>query len=360
MPSLSESLPFASPLASALAAGVDAISQQQTVIFTQYRRFVLPIDGFVFWINADVTAASAAPNTTPLDAFAPDQQRAQASAATLAAKGSLHYSTDSRQNEDEAYTANTVIFTSETKVDFFNEPGDDTLWLGSFDGIRFAFGRRGKFYQQAGLYHYIGESVPPAILSQIVDDPLVFDGRSVVVSDSLPIWLSLNGYTPLYPSFGNPSVTLYPSFVSPENLAPPYVTVHVVPESGRALQPVPTLDATLGHSQLVAERVRLTLYGLRNSAALDLLDCIEQFTLDGDAMGIMNMPYVRDEKRTESDLNVLAMKKIIEFDVSYYQSRANTIARQLITSAIPAFFVGDEIAVSFAIAEGEIGITPLG
>ena len=54
------------------------------------------------------------------------------------------------------------------------------------------------------------------------------------------------------------------------------------------------------------------------------------------------------------------MKKIIEFDVNYYQSRANTIARQLILAAIPAFFIGDQLSTSFAVAEGEIGVTPLG
>jgi hypothetical protein len=53
----------------------------------------------------------------------------------------------------------------------------------------------------------------------------------------------------------------------------------------------------------------------------------------------MNMPTVRDEKRPQSEIQAIAMKKIIEYDVSYYQSRIRDIARQLILDCIVDYSV---------------------
>ena len=69
------------------------------------------------------------------------------------------------------------------------------------------------------------------------------------------------------------------------------------------------------------------------------MDTVNQYSLDTDSIGIMNMPIVRDEKRPQSELQVIAMKKTIEFDVSYYQTRINDIARQLIESCIVEYSV---------------------
>jgi hypothetical protein len=55
----------------------------------------------------------------------------------------------------------------------------------------------------------------------------------------------------------------------------------------------------------------------------------------------VNTPIMRDEKRIQSELDLLAMKKTIEFDVSYYQTRTADIARQLILSAIVSYSFAD-------------------
>ena len=39
-----------------LAAGVDMLSIQQEITFTRYIRLVLPLDGYVFWVKADMVA----------------------------------------------------------------------------------------------------------------------------------------------------------------------------------------------------------------------------------------------------------------------------------------------------------------
>jgi len=45
------------------------------------------------------------------------------------------------------------------------------------------------------------------------------------------------------------------------------------------------------------------------------------------------MPVMQDEKMTQSELGIMAQKKVITFEVSYYQTTVNDIARQLIEHA---------------------------
>ena len=59
-------------------------------------------------------------------------------------------------------------------------------------------------------------------------------------------------------------------------------------------------------------------------------------------IGIMNLPIVRDEKRTQSELGTLAMKKIIDYEISYHQNRVNTVARQVIKSTIPNIYINSK------------------
>ncbi len=261
-------------------------------------------------------------------------------------QGSLHYATDSRQEEAESYGANRVVFTALSPVNDLNELGPDEMYIGTFQGLRFAFSSRGMFYRQADLQHYVGYAVYADMETQVIDNVAQLDTRSVIVSNSLPIWLSLNGYAPFY-GIGNP-VTLYPSFLLPNNLRPPFGAVHIGPDTA-AIGGAPRLDRTLSHTQLVTERVRVTLWGMRNFNALDFLDCVCQFSLDHDTLGIMNQPVPRDEKRTQNELDTIAQKKTIEFQVNYYQSTARNIARQLILSAIPTFIPRDDVAQQGAI-----------
>ena len=49
---------------------------------------------------------------------------------------------------------------------------------------------------------------------------------------------------------------------------------------------------------------------------------------------MLNMPVIQDEKVTQPELGVIAMKKTITFEVSYYQQNIRNVARQLIESAL--------------------------
>jgi hypothetical protein len=52
----------------------------------------------------------------------------------------------------------------------------------------------------------------------------------------------------------------------------------------------------------------------------------------------MTATPVRDEKRTQAELGILAMKKTVEYQVSYYQNRVNTAARQLLNHVSVTYF----------------------
>lgn len=337
MVSVSESASTAkSQLAANIAAGVNALSQNQTVTFTKYVRVVLPLDGFVFWVKADILSASALFNAGQFNRVTPNAHPSVITPApTIVVQGSLHYATENNQNEDETAGVNQVVFTALSPVTDFNEIGGNVVFIAALgdDGVQYAFNSRGPFYAQADTYHYMGTAILPAMRSQIINSPAQLD-RDLVVSNSLPLWLSFNQYRPPYPGLTTNGLMLYPSFAVPSNLPPPYGAVHIEPTNTRALQATAWLSSSLSHSQLTRDLVRVTVYGMRNEGILNFIDFVNQYSYDTDNIGIMNMPIVQDEKRTQSELNILAMKKTIEFEVSYYQTSIRQAVRQLLTSTI--------------------------
>lgn len=330
-------------MGSDLAEGVKAISLNQTVVFTKYVRLVLPLDSYVFWVRADLVTSSALYNAARFNAFAYNQApRIISAAPTLVVQGSIHYATQTNQNEDETLAIDTVIFTSLEEVQDLNEVGPTVLYIGEFDGRKFAFSSRKSWYQQADLWHYVGNAVYPDMETQLVDSLVGFD-RSLIVSNSLPAWLSLNGYKPAY-GFGNPVIPLFPSFLVPANIAPPFAAVHIPPESTRALASTQMIGPDSSLAQLCSEHVKITIWGTHNNQALDFVACVNQWTLDKAIVGIMNMPVMRDEKRTQAELGTIAMKKTVDFEISYHQRRINDVARQFIKSSLIAVYPQESAA----------------
>lgn len=84
----------------------------------------------------------------------------------------------------------------------------------------------------------------------------------------------------------------------------------------------------------LAGSVRLTLYGFSNKMALDLVDSVVNRALEEERFGVTNIPVVQDAKSGQVEINALAKKKIVDFDVNYYQSTAREISRQLIEKVI--------------------------
>lgn len=308
MTTVAESTGVASALNAAQLAGTEALSQSQTIEFLEYSRQVLPLDGFIFWLKTG---------------------------RSLIAAGSFHVAKTLEQREDETLGVSRVVFTAEQQIQDFDALQPGTMYIGSIGEIRFAFSSSKNFYQQAGQYHYMGEAVYPAMATQVIDDPATLDLTNVVVSNSLPIWLMLGssavfGLTP-------PTFPIYPSFLVPQDTPPKYATVHIGDDDTEALQSAPGFDFEGTHTQLCRDRVRITFYGLRNNEALDFQDYVFQYSLNTDIIGFMSMPVIRDAKRTQREVGIIAQKKEFSCEISYYQTRVEAETRQLILSALATY-----------------------
>lgn len=283
-----------------LDVGYNTLDEQSKIEFIKYDRYVLPVDGYIFYLK-------------------------DLKSSPLYANGSIHYRTDVKQNVDETIGINRVLFTTETQIQDFNALSNTSIYIGQVTDaegalIRFAFSSSGKFFESSGMYHYQGDAIYPAMYSQIIDNPTLPISLNQVATNSLPIWLQLTALMPIFPAF-----------LTPTNLQPPYATVDITDTS--AWQAAPFLDSTSTHIQLASEKCKFVIYGLSNNTALDFQDYIINQSLVYDNFGIQNSPIVRDEQRTQTELTMIANKKSIEFEINYYQQRVNTIAQELITSA---------------------------
>lgn len=305
MTTAQEALGQRPPLGATLEQGVDWLSGAQDMTFRLYNIHILPLDGFVFWVRDGATA----PKTV---------------------KGSIHFSTDTDQTEDETAASNRVIFTALEGIDDLNaiEPG--TMWIGEYQGLKIGFSSRGKYYRQASLHHYSGVSLAPALWTQILDDASSLTEDKLIVSNSLPAFLFLNTYVPPYttPLQIGGLVTLYPSFLAPENIRPPYAAVHI--ERTESLQAAPFLNARHRPFALAQDDIRITIYGLDNPGAHTLRDTILAYSQDWDVFGIIDASAIQDEKRPQAEFGILAQKKTLRLKVSYQQAAIRDVARQML------------------------------
>jgi hypothetical protein len=309
---ISEAAGAPSQLAASLAAGVAQISNNQTVQFQQYTKSTLPTDGYVFWV---------------------------ASGTVQQFTGSLHILTDRKQEEDQTIAANKMVFTATGEVSQLNAIAPGTMWVGTWqvDGttLQVAFSETGANYQQAGLWHYRGFAVYPAMSAQLVGSIADLPPEPIV-SNSLPIWLAQT-------TFGATTIPVYASYLVPDNVVPPYVVAHVEPDLTEAPSfpiyqwpgnPSPlTALQQMSASQLAKDNVKLILYGFTNQMAIQYLAMLIDYSVNSGNFGFGNTPVPRDEKRTQVEIGAIAMKKTINIVAWYYQSAADAVARRLILSA---------------------------
>jgi len=322
MASATEAAQAKSQLGSGLAQGVETISGGEQITFTLYVKLVLPLDGYVFWVNASLLTDSALFNASQYNALLYNNYPEGVPPRQLVAKGSFHFSSDVQMLEDRQSVFNHTIFTSLVEISDFNLINPQFMYVAEYEGMKFAFNRRENFYKQADLYHYRGDALYSVMDTQLIDTMTGFDTTSVIVSNSLPIWLALNQFFPMYPSY-----------LVDQNIPPVYAAVDITPANTIALQDFPLLDPDSNPWQLVKDTVKITIYGIRNHEALNFVQYILDYSRNTDNIGLMNMPVMRDEKMTQSELGILAQKKTITFEVSYYQTTVNNIARQLIEKA---------------------------
>ncbi|EJA6949891.1 hypothetical protein MUZ47_000543 [Salmonella enterica] len=308
MPSLEElAEQHGSQLSSVLQSAVETLSSGQEITFRLYVRQVLPLDGFVYWVNAEIVSCD---ELCRLNIESPTR---------LKIKGSLHRQVIAVQDESVSKDVNNIIFTPVQPVDDFNVENPDAIYLGEYGGVQFAFSRMESRYQQSGIFHYRGMAILPTMRSQIIDCPEeISDER--IISNSIPLWLAMKDFA-----------TVYPSYLVPQNLRPPYIAVDV--RNSTPLQAAPIVYGGQ-RFQLVQDSVRLTLYGFTNRMALDYIDSVVRRALEGEEFGVTNMPIPVDAKSGQVEINALAKKKTVDFEVNYYQSTVRDISRQLIKKVI--------------------------
>lgn len=315
MVSVANALGQQSQMRAALDAGVDAIDNRQSVTFTLYTSLAVAQDGFLFWVPT---------------------------AQTVTVRGALHYSSDLLQAEDETVAENHVILTAEQEITEFNLTAPGQMWIASWPvaqgdaTLKVAFSSRADYFGPADLWHYRGIAVLPPMSAQIIASAADLPSGPIV-SNSLPFWLAQNSLAPVYPSF-----------LVPQNVVPPYISAHIEPSATEALQafplytgwpspmpsPLPTQLYQLTANQLCRDRVRLTFYGFNAQMAQQFLASLIDYSVNTGNFGFMSNPCIRDEKRTQREIMTLAQKKTIDLTVSYYQTAADAVARRLIVEAL--------------------------
>jgi hypothetical protein len=248
--------------------------------------------------------------------------------------GSFHYASTSEQREDATVDSNDIVFTSLSEIQPFNQVGPNNLYIGTYRDLKFAFSSRARLYEQADLYHYQGIAVRTTHFTQVIDDPSQFN-PTLIVSNSLPIWLSLSSYVPPYPTFNCP-FPLYPSYLVDDNLPPPFGAVHI--EETTTLAMIPYLGPKTQSAHLCRDKVKIHLYGLDNEAASDFLIMIENYSRDWMTLGWASSPHIFDEKQTQTEMKIISQRKCIELDVNYNQSVSRDIFRQFILHARVQFY----------------------
>jgi len=255
-------------------------------------------------------------------------------ATDIEVQGSFHYSSTTLQEEDATVDSNDVIFTALSEIQQFNQVGPDYMYICHYNDLVFAFDSRGRLYEQADLYHYRGKALKSKAQTQIIDDPSQFN-PTLVVSNSLPIWLYMQIYVPPYPGFVCPFV-LYPSYLVDDNLPPPFGAVHI--QDTLAMEMSPYLGPRLQSSQLCRERVRVHTYGVDNENIITFVNFVAQYSRDWMYLGLSESPAIRDIKDPQPEFKILAQSKRIEFEINYNQVVSRDLARQLIKHARVKFY----------------------
>lgn len=328
--------------AAGLIAAISLLSGEQTYAFELYKRVVLPLDGFVFWIKSSQLEnyigrkdVGAMYRSSPFGRLAFDSLARQVTLTpqqkqkyTFSINGSLHVSQQMNQDSDTTYVAQDISFTTKTQVTYFESIAPDEIYILTIPNVgRVAFGNQRNRYSLAGIWHYHGKAVFSTMASQIIDNEKRMNPNNLIVSNSLPYWLALS----------TADIPVYPSYLSPKNLSPPYITADV--QITDAIQSWPLVDEYSSQGQLVSDTIEFTMYGLNNQAALDFQMSVLNGSEYGE-YGIQNVPVPMDMKANQTEFQVIAQKKVMRLQVSYYQYQLREYARRLIEIVQMAATVG--------------------
>jgi len=290
-----------------LFEGYQQLSGQQKITFTKYVQRVLPVDGWVFWVKASLIDGEAAPFTKVYS-------------------GTLHQSVNQTQEATKTNAVTNIILTANKPIDELKEVSATVMWLGEYDGSKFSFNVQNAFYDNARQYHYAGDAVYVENTPNIIDDIDDLDLENGIVTNCIPVFITLNE-----------QVQIYPAFLAPTNLKPPYATIEV--KDTRGIAAGQSYNPFEDSGMLQWDKVELTIYGLRKKQLSDFLKYLENQQLVTEAFGMYWLPSVQNENVPQSEINVLTNKKVLNFDVNYTFDAVRSQAEAFIRSITVDFFI---------------------
>lgn len=290
-----------------LFEGYQKVSGQQQITFTRYVEKILPIDGWRFWVKAELLQNEPAPFSQVIPC-------------------SVHQSVNQTQEATKTNAITSIILTTNQEIENLKEIGQTALLIGEYKGSKFSFNVQSAFYDNANLKHYSGDAVYTENLDNFIDDIDNLDLENGIVTNSIPLFLTLNDI-----------VQIYPAFLVPTNLKPPYATIEVKESKGIAA------GATYNEfedSRLAQwDRIELNIYGLRKKQLSDFLKYLETKQLETHAFGLYWLPSIQNQNIPQSEVNVLTNKKVLTFDVNYVIEDVRNNATAFIESIFVGFFI---------------------
>jgi hypothetical protein len=330
MATVLESMTAPLELGAGLQQAADTISYRQELTFTLYNECILPLDGFRFWVNAAISQNTPSAvynggglNSSAFNSMGPIiQTPSQEIVYQFSVLGSLHYTQETSQESDQVLARQKALFTSTQSINELGAISPNQIYITTLpNGAKLAFNAQTKRYYQAGLWHYQGYALFSTENTQIIDNINDLDTQ-LIVSNSLPIWLSLS----------TQQIPIYPSFLSPANLSPPFITVDIRDTKGLTLSPLYAAN-TGSQTQFCSEEVYFTAWGLNNGAIMNFQQMILQSSLKG-AFGFGGAFIPVDEKHIQPEFYLISQKKTMKLQINYYQSSTRDIAQKLIQSAM--------------------------
>jgi len=290
-----------------LFEGYQQLSGNQKITFTRYVSKILPIDGWHFWVKAELLDGETEPFNKVVS-------------------GTLHQSVNQTQEATKSNAITSIILTVNQPIDLLKEVNQESMWLGEYDGSKFSFNIQNAFYDNANQFHYAGDAVYIENSDAFIDDINDLNLDDTVITNCIPLFIALND-----------QVQIYPAFLNPTNLKPPYATIEVKQTTGVAAGI--TFNEFDDSKLMQWDKVELSIFGLRKKQLSDFLKYLTTKQLETEAFGIYWLPSIQNENIPQSEVNILTNKKVLSFDVNYVIEDIRNAATAFIENIFVDFFV---------------------
>ncbi len=304
------------PYSNVIRGGYNFIKDNQKITFKTYRRVVLPLDKFIYWVKlSDEVLMNCMVHKTE----------------------EFNHEVDNFRNE-----ATIILITEDAIFDYSND-GIDEIKVFKYNNSLYLLRKTGENAEQSGVYHHIAHIIEPQMQYIFLDSEDDIKKEKFQLTSSIPLFISFSsGLFDLTPF----EYEIYPAWLTPYNKKPPYIAIEVEETTG--------LDSGFQNikinnkdylCRLVQEKVKLVLYGFNHDEALIFLKRLEKWSQLYNYIGFMSSPCVTDEIYSKTELGSVASKKTIDLEISYVQTTAllEELRDKLISMVLMKFNYNNEV-----------------